>query len=426
MKELIAPLEWTTEKRKVKDLIPFEYNPRVLTEEKKQLLINSIEKFNLAEIPAINTDNKIIAGHQRIKVLMLLGRGEELIDVRVPDRTLTEEEFKQYNITSNIPTGFWDLDVLEEYFSDIDLNELGLFVGEIEVPDNLLPEEFSNEEEGDFDPEAKEDTITENGDIYELKSIQKGIIHRITCGDSTKPEVYNRLLQGNPIQLIVTDPPYNVDYQGGKDKKRDKIANDKMADNSFYQFLFDFYSQVFVHLEPGGPIYVFHADTEGINFRSALIDAGLKFSQCLIWKKNSLVMGRQDYHWIHEPCLYGWKPGAAHPWHTDRKQTTVLEFNRPSRSDDHPTMKPVELINYLILNSSKKKNLVFDGFLGSGSTLISCEQNWRQLRGVELEVKYIDVCVRRWVQYMKENILDYEVSKNGIKLSNEEISEYYK
>ncbi len=421
MNELIAPLEWTTVKRKVKDLIPYEYNPRILTEEKKQLLINSIQKFNLAEIPAVNTDNKIIAGHQRIKVLMLLERGDELIDVRIPDRELTEEEFKQYNITSNVPTGFWDTDVLEEYFADIDLEELGLFVGDIDIPDNLLPEEFTSEEEGEFDAEPPVYPITKTGDVYELKSVQKGITHRIVCGDSTAPETYATALQGKSIKLTVTDPPYNVDYQGGVDTKRDKIANDNMGATPFYEFLLAFYNQIFEHSEAGAPIYVFHADTEGVNFRKAFVDAGFKFSQCLIWKKNSLVMSRQDYHWIHEPCLYGWKTGAAHPWHTDRKQTTVLEFNRPSRSEEHPTMKPVDMLSYLIQNSSKKKDIVFDSFLGSGSTLIACEQNWRECHGIELEEKYVDVDVRRWLTYMKENKLEFEVIKNGEKLSIDEI-----
>lgn len=316
--DLLPPLEWHTEQRKVKDLVPYEFNPRVLTAEKKQMLINSIEKFNLAEIPAINTDNKIIAGHQRVKVLMLLERCGETIDVRVPNRELTEEEFKQYNITSNVQTGFWDSDLLEEYFSDIDLEELGLFVDDIELPEDLLPEDLNMEDEGYFDPEPPTVPITEQGDIYELKSIRKGIVHRFVCGDSTKSETYAEVLKGENIKLVVTDPPYNVDYQGKPVSKREKIANDKQKNDSFYQFLFDFYSEVYEHSVAGAPIYVFHAETEGVNFRKALTDVGYKFSQCLIWKKNSIVMGRQNYHWMHEPCLYGWKLGAAHPWYSDR------------------------------------------------------------------------------------------------------------
>lgn len=350
--KLLPPLEWTTQKRLVKDLVPYEFNPRILNEDKKQKLIESIQKFNLAEIPAINTDNKIIAGHQRVKVLMLLGRGDEEIDVRVPDRELTEEEFKQYNITSNIPTGFWDLDILEEHFAEINLEDLGLDLDNISFPSSEIVEELFPEEEGDFNPEPPEESISEPGDVYELISPQKELKHIITCNDSTVATSYGRILGQEEVDIIITDPPYNVDYTGGPSQIRDKIENDKMSDNSFYNFLYEAFSQAFAHSKPGAPIYVFHADTEGINFRTAFINAGFKLSQCLIWKKNSLVMSRQDYHWIHEPCLYGWKLGSAHPWHTDRKQTTVLEFDRPSRSEEHPTMKPVPMLIYLIKNSS--------------------------------------------------------------------------
>lgn len=421
---LLAPLEWHNEKRKVKDLIPFEYNPRILTEDKKQKLIKSLEKFNLAEVPAINTNNKIIAGHQRVKILLHLNRGEEVIDVRVPNRELTEEEFKEYNITSNVPAGFWDVDVLEEHFADIDLESLGLFVGDLDLPDDIIPEEFKEEEEKEFDPEPPVVPITQEGDIYELRSSKKGLVHRIICGDSTSKEVFKTLLGEEKINLTVTDPPYNVDYTGGANQKRDKIANDKMNKDSFYQFLFNFYSQAFEFSEDGAPIYVFHADTEGVNFRSALVDAGFKFSQCLIWKKNSIVMGRNDYHWLHEPCLYGWKQGAAHPWYSDRKQRTVLEFDRPNKSVEHPTMKPVELLSYLITNSSRQREIVFDGFLGSGSTLISCEKLWRACRGIELDPKYSDVEVRRWITYMQENDLEFQIIKNGNKLTPEEVQNY--
>lgn len=422
--ETLPPLEWHNEKRKVKELVPYEFNPRILTEEKKQRLITSLEKFNLAEVPAINTDNKIIAGHQRVKVLMLLERGEELIDVRVPNRQLSEEEFKEYNITSNVPAGFWDVDVLEEHFADINLESLGLNVADLDFLDDLIPEEFKEEEEKDFDPEPPKDPITVTGDLYELRSAKKDLVHRIICGDSTTPETYKQLLGEEIIHLTVTDPPYNVDYQGGSTQNRDKIANDKMEKSAFYQFLFAFYRQANEYSEAGVAIYVFHADTEGVNFRSALVDAGYKLSQCLIWKKNSIVMSRQDYHWIHEPCLYGWKTGAAHSWYSDRKQRTVLEFDRPTRSQEHPTMKPVEMLSYFITNSSRQRQIIFDGFLGSGSTLISCEKLWRSCRGMELDPKYSDVEVKRWVQYMQDNGLEFEVIKNGEKLSPEDLEEY--
>lgn len=439
---IVAPLEWYNEKRKVKDLVPYEFNPRKLTEERKQLLINSIGKFNLAEVPAINTDNVIIAGHQRVKVLMELGRGDEWIDVRVPNRALTELEFKEYNLTSNIPVGFWDVDVLEEHFQDVDLEALGLILADIEIPGEALQNEMSNEVETDFDPEPPAVAITQLGDVYEFKSLQKGIKHVLICGDSTHESVYKQLCE-TPVDLIVTDPPYNVNVQGGtKDKLT--IQNDNMKSSDFYTFLFEFYKNCFSFSKPGAPIYIFHADIEGINFRKALIDAGFKLAQCLIWLKNSIVMCRQDYHWKHEPCLYsehpvdetetevtehepclyGWKLGAAHPWHSDRKQSTILEFKRPYRSAEHPTMKPIEMIIYLIKNSSKQMDLVLDSFGGSGTTLISCEQTWRNARIIELGENYVDVHVKRYVKYMRENGLKFEILKNGQLLTDDQLNQY--
>lgn len=437
---LLAPLEWSTEKRKVKDLIPFEYNPRILTEEKKQKLKESLEKFNLAEIPAINTNNKIIAGHQRVVVLLEIGRGEELIDVRVPNRELTEQEFKEYNIRSNVAVGEWDLDILNSIFDDIDLLSIGLNVDDIPLPSDSLPAHLQNEAEEDFDPEPPKKPISIEGDVYEFRSIQKKLIHRIVCGDSRAPEVYATLLNGELFQLLVTDPPYNINYEGGtKDKL--KILNDNMSSDDFYTFLFGFYRECFLNTVPGASIYVFHADTEGINFRKALKDAGFKLSQCLVWLKNSIVMGRQDYQWKHEPCLqgevpfaevlehdpilYGWKEGAAHSWYSDRKQTTILQFDRPFRSKEHPTMKPIDMIIYLIKNSSKQKEIVGDSFSGSGTTLIACEMSWRQARVIELDPRFVDVNVKRWVKYMRDNHLQYEVFKNGKLIGNDEIEKFF-
>ena len=421
---LLAPLEWSTEKRKVKDLIPYEYNPRKLTEDKKQKLRESLEKYNLAEIPAINTNDVIIAGHQRVVVLMELGRGDELIDVRVPNRELTEQEFKEYNIRSNVPTGEWDVDILNAIFGDIDLLALGLNVDDIPLPDFSLPMELQSEEESDFDPEPPKEPISILGDVYEMHSKQKKLVHRVICGDSRLPEVYDTLLEGKLFDLVLTDPPYNVNYTGGT-KERLQIENDNMSTADFYTFLFEFYKAACDHTKPGSGIYVFHADSEGANFRNALKDAGYKLAQCLIWLKNGIVMGRQDYQWKHEPCLYGWKEGAAHNWYSDRKQTTVIEFNKPLRSEDHPTMKPVDLFTYLMKNSSKQGDIVGDPFLGSGTTLISCEMIWRQCRGIELDPRYVDVDVRRWVRYMRENHLEFELLKNGQILSKIEIDQYF-
>lgn len=440
MDSVLAPLEWRTEKRKVKDLIPYEYNPRKLSADKKEKLHASLKKFNLAEIPAINTDNIVIAGHQRIVVLLELGRGEEIIDVRVPNRHLTEEEFKEYNIRSNVAIGEWDLDILNEIFTDIDLLSLGLNVDDIPLPDdnNINPDEA----EEDFNPEPPVIPITVLGDVYEFRSKQKNLVHRLVCGDSTSTEVYNVLLQGEKFFLVVTDPPYNINYEGGT-SDRLKIMNDNMKSEDFYTFLFNFYLQCFNNAHAGAAIYVFHADTEGINFRKAFKDAGYKLAQCLIWIKNSIVLGRQDYQWKHEPCLYGnkpedinefpehdpvlygWKEGAAHKWYSDRKQSTILEFARPSRSKEHPTMKPIDMIIYLIKNSSMQRDIVGDSFSGSGTTLIACEQSWRQARVIELDPKFADVNVRRWVKYMRDNHLEYQLYRNDILLTAADIEKYF-
>lgn len=406
--KLLAPLEWYNDKRKVSDLIPYEYNPRKRTPERIEKLKESLEKFNLVEIPAINLDNTIIAGHQRVYALFEIGRGDDLIDVRIPNRMLTEAEFKEYNVRSNVGIGEWDFDLLIEHFSEFNFDSLGLNL-DFELPDGLA---MANEQEQDFEPELPEIPKSIEGDVYELISKQKEIVHRIVCGDSRDADVYKKLLINEKFQQIQTDPPYNVDYQGGT-KKKLKIQNDKMKSDDFYTFLYLFYQECFINAQEGCPIYVWHADSEGMNFRKAFSNAGWKLSQCLVWVKNSIVLGRQDYHWKHEPCLYGWKEGAAHPWYSDRKQSTVLEFDKPLRSEEHPTMKPIDLFSYQIKNSTKQRDIVGDPFLGSGTTLIACEQTWRQCRGIELDPKYVDVDVNRWVKYMKDNSLEYEVRLNG-------------
>lgn len=419
---MMMKLKWTTEKRMVKDLVPYEYNPRILTESRKEKLIASLNKFDVVEIPVINTDNTIIAGHQRIKVLMELERSEEMIDVRVPNRMLTETELKEYNITSNVQVGFWDIDVLEQAFSDIDLGALGLNVDEIEIPDFEPDKKIESEE--DFVIVEPKNPISAPGDVFEFHSIDKQLKHIVICGSSVESDVIDTFDCEGKINLTLTDPPYNVDYTGGTSAAL-KIENDNMDDESFFNFLFDFYSNAFKLSAPGAPIYVFHADSEGANFRSALKKAGYKLSQCLIWLKNSIVLGRQDYHWIHEPILYGWKPGAAHNWYSDRTQRTVVEFDRPTRNEEHPTMKPLPLVEYFLLNSSRRYDLVFDGFLGSGSTLIGCEKTKRQCRGTEIMPAFMDVIVTRWLKYMIDNGLDFKIVRNGIELHEEEIQKYY-
>lgn len=418
---ILAPLEWYTVQRKVSELIPCDFNPRQISEEELNRLKKSLEKFNLVEIPAADIDNVLLAGHQRIAAMFILGRGEELIDVRIPNRKLTEEEFKEYMLRSNIHNGEFDWSMIEEFFQDIDLEDIGMDLGAFEtfLKDNAF---VPDEEEGDFDPEPPAEPKTILGDVYELISTQKGIKHVVLCGDSTLSESYQKILSGEKYNLIVTDPPYNVNYEGGtKDKL--KIQNDNMSNDEFYSFLYLFYQECFINSELGAPIYIFHADSEGANFRSAFKASGFKLSQCLVWVKNSIVMGRQDYHWKHEPILYGWKEGAAHSWYSDRKQSTVLEFDKPLRNAEHPTMKPLDIVSYLIKNSSRQKDIVGDSFLGSGSTLIACEMTWRQCRGIELDPRFADVIVKRWIKYMQENNLAFELKRNGQKLTPEQIEE---
>ena len=371
----------------------------------------------------------------------MLERGEDEIDVRIPNRKLTEEEFKEYMLRSNINNGEFDWEKIEEFFQDIDLDLIGM---DTDAFDDFLSQNASQppEEEGDFDATIYEKYETAEGDLFELKSIDKGITHRFMCGSSTDSENWDKVMNGDKLDLLLTDPPYNVDYQGGtKDKM--KIKNDKMSNDSFYRFLYDFFVNTYVFSKAGAPVYVFYSDSEAINFRKSMLDAGYKISATLIWVKNSFVLGRLDYHMQHEPIIfceetipdeiethrslvYGWNADGAHPWYSDRKQSSILRFDKPLRNADHPTMKPLDLIGYLIKNSSKQKDIVADGFLGSGSTLIASEQNWRQCRGFELDTRFSDVIVRRWVAYMKENKLKYEVWRNGVKLSEKDIAKFNK
>lgn len=376
-------IKWHTEKREVRQLVPYKHNPRKLTEEQREQLTKSIEKFDLAEIPAINTDGTIIAGHQRVSILNALGRGSEEIDVRVPNRPLTEDELKEYNLRSNKNSGEWDFDVLLAEF-DIDmLKDVG-FSAE-ELPDLSEKPEMDGEDDV---PETRKTDI-KLGDIFHLGE------HRIVCGDSTDPNVYSKIFGDSRANLLLTDPPYNVDYEGGT-KEKLKIKNDKMGDSDFREFLRKFCEASFQVMNDGASFYIFHADLEGYNFRGAVQDVGEKIRQCLIWVKNSLVIGRQDYQWRHEPCLYGWKGGDSHLWKSDRKQTTVLEFDRPSRSTEHPTMKPVALFEYLMSNSSNIGDIVLDPFLGSGTTLIAAEKLKRKCYGIEIDPVYCQAIIDRW------------------------------
>jgi len=400
-------IEWSNEKRYLSELKDHAKNPRKISKDQLESLKKSFETFGYCEVVAVNVDGTILAGHQRVRTMRALKMTKNPIDVRVPNRELSESEADEYLIRSNKNVGEWDLEKLSCNFEAPDLKNWGFSDEEI----SGLEEKKSEEGEDDgFEPEVPDEPQTQIGDVYELGH------HKLFCKSSTDEHLPKDISE-NSIDLIVTDPPYNIGYEGKTEKKL-KIQNDKMKDFDFYNLLFSFYKNAFLILRPGKSIYVFHSDSEGANFRVAYREAGLYLSQVLIWVKNYLVIGRSDYHWRHEPCLYGWKPGAKHLWNSDRKQSTVLEFDKPSVSSEHPTMKPIPLISYLINNSSQKGEIVFDGFLGSGTTLIACEQLGRICVGCEIDPAYCDVIVDRYVAYKKSKRQPYTVKKNGVEIEN--------
>ena len=363
-------------KIKIEELNPAPYNPRKSNKKQEENLKKSLKKFGVVEPIVYNKrTGYIVGGHFRVRELKKLGYTE--VDCVVVD--LAEADEKELNIRLNANTGDWDFDLLESW-DKTELAEWGL-----DLP-NFTSDEVLKAEEDDFDAIPPKEPITVLGDLYEIGD------HRLLCGDSTEIDSWSKLMGSELCDMVMTDPPYNVDYKGGNGLT---IMNDKMENNTFYQFLYDFYTALGSYTKKGGAWYVWHADSEGVNFRTAFEDSGLMLKQCLIWVKNALVMGRQDYQWKHEPCLYGWKPGGTHNWYSDRKQTTILEFDRPQRNGEHPTMKPIKLIEYLINNSSKINDLIGDGFLGSGSTMVAAHQLKRKCYGMELDPKYCDVIVER-------------------------------
>ncbi len=381
------------QKIEITKLKPAEYNPRKNLkpeDEEYQKIKRSIIEFGYVAPVIVNSDMTVIGGHQRLKVLKELGYNE--VECVVVD--LNKNKEKALNIALNKISGDWDNNKLEELLAelketDIDLDITGFSFDEV---DNIL-KDITGSKEDDFDIQQALDEIdeptTKTGDIWILGR------HRLMCGDSTQKEQVLRLMNNQEADMLLTDPPYNVDYEG-KTADALKIENDNMNETEFYNFLLDSFRNMYESVKYGGSVYVFHADTEGLNFRNAFKSCGFKLAQCLVWVKNTFVMGRQDYQWRHEPILYGWKEGAGHYFVDDRKQSTVLEFDKPSRNAEHPTMKPVDLLVYLIKNSSKEDNLILDLFGGSGSTLIAAEQTKRKCYTMELDPKYCDVIVKRW------------------------------
>jgi DNA modification methylase len=376
-------------KMNIQTIKPYEKNAKKHPAKHIKQVAASIREFGMNQPIVVDKKGVIIVGHGRYEACKLLGVEPE---IKVVD--LTEEQAKAYRLADNkLNESEWDMNLVIE-----ELKGLSEPMLELTGFDKDL---IIEADEADDDvPEVPEDPQSKLGDLYELGN------HRVLCGDSTKIEDVERLMDGKKADMVFTDPPYNIAYEGGS-KKREMIKNDEVAD--FYEFLLQAYSSFALAMKLGASIYVCHADTERVNFTKAFRDAGFYLSSVVIWAKNNSTFGRADYFWKHEPILYGWREGGAHTWHGDNKQDTIWNVNRPSRSDSHPTMKPIELIEKALVNSSKQEDIVLDLFLGSGSTLIASEKTGRICYGMELDPKYVDVIVQRYVDYTGNT----EVKKNG-------------
>ena len=399
-------------------LKPAEYNPRKKLkkgDKEYEKIKNSIEEFGFADPLVVNADMTIIGGHQRLTVAMDLGYTE--VPCAVVDIDKVRE--KALNIALNKITGAWDEQMLADLLTDLkeadyDLDWTGFEAAEVEQLFSNIYDKQVKEDDFDVDEELKQPVFSKLGDLWVLGR------HRVVCGDSTGEEVYTKLMDGQQANLVLTDPPYNVDVE----ETAGKIMNDNMGDQEFYDFLLSAYRCMHANLADDGSIYVWHADTEGLNFRKAFKDAGFYLSGCCIWKKNSLVLGRSPYQWIHEPCLFGWKQKGKHQWYADRKQTTVWEYDKPRSSKDHPTMKPINLMSYPIKNSTMTNGIVLDPFLGSGSTLIACCETDRVCRGIELDPKFVDVIVKRYIEWRQGRYDDVYVIRDGQKLMFDEVATF--
>jgi DNA modification methylase len=399
----------TIEQKHIDELLPADYNPRKdlkSGDAEYEKLKRSIEQFGYVE-PVIwnRTTGRVVGGHQRLKILRDTGHTE--LDCVVVD--LSEDKEKALNIALNKISGEWDKGKLQG--QDFDVSLTGFDPAEI---DDLFKDSLADgvhDDDFDVNAELQKPAITKSGDLWKLGR------HRLVCGDSTKAETFSLLMAGSKANLVVTDPPYNVNYEGSAGK----IKNDNMAGDAFAQFLLDAFTNTAEHMADDASIYVFHADTEGLNFRKAFNEAGFYLSGTCIWKKQSLVLGRSPYQWQHEPVLFGWKKKGKHQWYTGRKESTIWEFDKPKKNTDHPTMKPVALIAYPIMNSSTSNTLVLDPFGGSGSTLVACEQTERSCATIELDEKYCDVIVKRYIELVGSTA-NVTVQRDGLDYSYEEVS----
>lgn len=374
---------------KIEKVKPYDKNPRK-NKAAVDYVANSIKEFGFQQPIVVDKDMVVIAGHTRLKAAKKLKLKE--VPVVIADN-LTEEQVKAYRLADNktAEKAEWDFDLLtDELLSlqelDFDMEQFGF--------DFDFSEDEEAVEDDNWEADVPEEPISKRGDIWVLGR------HRLMCGDSTDAADVALLMDGNKADMLLTDPPYNVDYTGkASELETRKIENDKMEDSAFQDFLTSAFENAAENMKAGGVFYIWHADREGINFRVACKKAGFQVRQCLIWNKNAMVMGRQDYQWKHEPCLYGWKDGASHLWASDRKQTTVLDFEKPQKNNLHPTMKPIKLFDYQIKNNTKGDDIVLDLFGGSGTTIMAAEQNGRRGFVMEYDPKFVDVIVDRWEQF---------------------------
>jgi len=415
------------EKKKISDLKPAGYNPRKALkpgDPEYEKLKRSLSEFGYVE-PIIwnKRSGSVVGGHQRLKVLMDLGYTE--VDCVVVDLDIHDE--KALNIALNKISGEWDMNLLSDLLKDLDSDgyDVTLTGFDMEEAKELFGSgSMENVHEDDFDEDEAlseiEEPVTRQGDVWILGK------HRLICGDSTEPEYYKLLLDGKKADLVVTDPPYNIDYGRTVSGEGRDIINDNLSEEEFYEFLCGFYGATYGAMKEGAPIYVFHSTKETVNFIKAMTDSNLKYAQTLVWYKNHFTLGRQDYQWIHEPILYGWKEGSGHYFINDRSLPTVFEDdrqnlsklnknellellqkilnvpntvildNKPAKNAEHPTMKPITLCAKLIYNSSHEGDIVLDPFGGSGSTLMAADQLNRKAHLIELDPKYCDVIVKRY------------------------------
>lgn len=393
-------------------LIPYINNARTHSPEQISKLRASLREFGFINPVIIDKDYTIIAGHGRCAAAKEEGFTE--VPCVLADH-LSDAQKKAYIIADNrmaMDAG-WDEELLRVEIEALEAEDFDpLLTGFDEDELSKLFDDGNDTKDDDFDVDAEleQPAFTKPGDIWTLGR------HRLVCGDSTNPTTFDTLMDGKKANLVITDPPYNVNYEGSAGK----IKNDNMANDAFYSFLLEAFKNTEAVMDGDASIYVFHADTEGLNFRRAFADAGFYLSGCCIWKKQSLVLGRSPYQWQHEPVLFGWKKKGKHKWYAGRKETTVWEYDKPKKNGDHPTMKPIPLLAYPIQNSSLTNSIVLDPFAGSGSTLIACEQTDRICYTIELDEKFCDVIVKRYIEQVgsTENV---SVVRDGAVLKYEEV-----